>query len=70
MSDNEVFGARAYKMDSNIILIKQTVKKGIGSSERYVVDTLADGTHREQHLDINDDNGIANAIRSALIGKL
>ena len=55
-------------MNPDYILIKQTVKKT--GSPRYIVDTLPDGTQREKHIDINDNKGIADAIRHALDGKL
>ena len=63
-----VYGVRIYKLNPDYILIKQTVKKT--GSPRYIVDTLPDGTQREKHIDINDDNSIADAIRHALNGKL
>jgi hypothetical protein len=63
------YGVRIYDMpDSDVILIKQTVKRP--GSPRYVIDTLADGTHREKHMGIDDSSGIADAIRAALKGKL
>lgn len=61
------FGVRIYKMpDSEVILIKQTVKK----AGRYVIDTLQDGTHREIHVSLDDTVGIADAVRKAIRGKL
>lgn len=63
------YGVRIYDMpDSDVILVKQTVKRP--GSPRYVIDTLADGTHREKHIAIDDNSGIADAIRAALKGKL
>ena len=62
------YGVRIYPLDSKVILIKQTVKK-VGSPS-YVVDTMADGDHREAHVDIDDDRQIAEAIRTALKGLL
>lgn len=62
------YGVRIYPLDSKVILIKQTVKKA--GSPSYVVDTLADGDHREAHVDINDDQQIAETIRTALKGHL
>ena len=61
------FGVRIYKMpDSEVLLIKQTVKK----AGRYVIDTLKDGTHREIHVSLDDTVSIADAIRKAMRGKL
>lgn len=62
------FGVRIYPINSEVILIKQTVKKP--GSKRYVVDTLPDGTHREAHIKFNDTNSIAGAVRLALQGTL
>jgi hypothetical protein len=63
------YGVRIYVMpDSDVILIKQTVKR-LGS-QRYVIDTLGDGMHREKHIGIDDSAGIASAVRAALKGKL
>ncbi len=55
-------------MNPDYILIKQTVKKT--GSPRYIVDILPDGKHREKHISIKDDKGIADAIRHAIEGKL
>jgi len=55
-----------------VILIKQTTKKPIRNtkSDRYMVDMAPNGMHKERHVDINDDKGIADAIRQALNGQL
>ena len=63
------YGVRIYALpDSDIILIKQTVKRP--ESLRYVVDTLEDGTHREAHINVDDTAGIADTVRQALRGEL
>jgi len=63
------YGVRIYTMpDSEVILIKQTVRRP--GSPRYVIDTLKDGTHRERHVDIDDSASIADAVRASLKGKL
>ena len=63
------YGVRIYPMpDSNVILIKQTIKTA--ESPRYIVDTRKDGTHREAHISVDDTVGIADAVRRALRGKL
>ncbi len=63
------YGVRIYDMpDSNVILIKQTVKRP--ESPRYVVGPLEDGTHREAHINVDDTAGIADAVRQALRGEL
>ncbi len=61
------FGARVYPLDSEVILIKQTVKKP--DSSRYVVDVLPDGTHREAHIRFDDVKSIGAAVHSALMGR-
>ena len=63
--DSASYGARVYKIDERTVLIKQTVKKGEEQNSPYVIDE-----HREAHVDIFDDTKIANAVRSALSGKL
>jgi len=63
------YGVRIYAMpDSDVILIKQTVKRPV--SPRYVIDTLPDGTHREKHISVDDAAGIADAVRCFLKGEL
>lgn len=62
------YGVRVYPLDSDIILVKQTVKRA--GSPTYVVDTTPDGEHREAHVRINNDREIAEAVRAALRGKL
>jgi len=63
------YGVRIYALpDSDVILIKQTVKRP--ESLRYIVDSLEDGTHREAHINVDDTVGIADAVRQALRGEL
>ena len=63
------YGVRIYAMpDSDVILIKQTIKRP--ESPRYVVDVLEDGLHREAHIAVDDTAGIADAVRHALKGEL
>ena len=64
----EKYGVRIYPLDGKVILIKQTTKKE--SSGIYVVDTMPDGEHREAHVSLDDDKGIADAVRIALRGGL
>ena len=68
----ELYGARIYRVDQTVILVKQTIKKPIRNtkSARYVVDIAPDGTHKERHVDINDDKSVADTVREALDGKL
>ena len=64
----EKHGVRIYPLDKDVILVKQTVKKD--NSPSYVVDVMADGNHREAHVNIKDDAQIADAVRTALAGHL
>ncbi len=63
-----VYGVRIYPVNTEYILIKQTVKKT--GSKTYVIDHKSDGTQKEKHIGINDDKSIADAIRHALTGNL
>ena len=63
-----VYGVRIYPLSPEYILIKQTVKKT--GSKTYVIDHNSDGSQKEKHIDINDDTGIADAVRHSLEGKL
>jgi hypothetical protein len=60
------FGARVYLMDDKTILIYQTSKRN-AQNARYVV---YPSTQQGKFVDITDDKAIADAIRSALNGKL
>ena len=62
------YGVRIYPLDSEIILVKQTVKKE--GSPTYVVDTTSAGDHREAHVNTDDDQEVAQAVRAALKGRL
>ena len=62
------YGVRIYHLEDKVILIKQTVKKEY--SGVYVVDTTADGEHREAHVSLDNDKDIADAVRTALRGGL
>lgn len=62
------YGVRIYPLDDEVILVKQTVKK-IGSNT-YIVDVATDGQHREAHVNIDNDQEIAQAVRAALGGRL
>lgn len=69
---NENFGVRVYKTSEEVILVKQTIKKPDrqNNQDRYVVDCLPDGKHKERHVDVTDDKAIAKAVRDALNGAL
>lgn len=59
------YGARVYLMSDGVILVKQTVKRGAGQNDPYVIDE-----HREAHVEPGDDAGLGRTIRYALDGKL
>ncbi len=65
---NNKYGVRIYPLDNKVILVKQTVRKN--GSASYVIDTFANGDHREAHVDILNDREIADAVRTALHGGL
>ena len=62
------FGARVYLMDNKTVLIYQTRQRGAAQNAPYVVWPSPD-----QHgafLDLKDDKAIADAVRTALSGKM
>ena len=66
------FGARVFLQHSGsrqVLLIKQTIKRGQGQNDEYSIDNSA-GEHQERHVELTDDAGIAAAIRQAVAGKL
>jgi hypothetical protein len=58
-------GARVYLLDDGVAVVKQTIKRGIGHKERYVIDD-----DRERHVDPGDDAALGAAVRAALQGRL
>ena len=63
------YGVRIYPiLDTDRIRIKQTVYSP--KSQRYTVDTIENGEHREAHINLDDTAGIADAVRRALRGDL
>ena len=59
------YGARVFPLTRGTALVKQTVKRGPGATDRYVIDG-----HRERHVELADDASVAAAIRDALAGRL
>ena len=68
LSDNR-FGVRVYLMGEDTVLLYQTVKRGKQQNSPYVVDQNPARTG-ELFVDIDDDKGIADAVRAALRGEL
>ena len=68
MAKQGSFGARVYLMDNKTVLIYQTKKRGTAQNAPYVV--WPTPNQRGAFVDIKDDKAIANAIRTALNGKL
>ncbi len=62
------FGARVYLMDNKTVLIYQTRKRGAAQNAPYVVWPCPN--QKGAFVDVKDDTAIADAIRSALNGKL
>ena len=59
------YGVRVFKISDETLIIKQTIKKGEDQNAPYVIDG-----QKERHVKINDDSGIADAIRDGVLGKL
>ena len=63
--ESRKYGARVFKVLNDTLLIKQTVKRGRGQNDPYVIDE-----QNEKHVNLGDDAQIASAIRDAMEGKL
>jgi hypothetical protein len=59
------YGARVYAYEDGVTLVKQTLKRGDGRNDRYVVDG-----QRERHVDPGDDAALGAAVRAATQGRL
>ena len=59
-------GARVYFYNNGVTLVKQTIKRG----RTYVIDSDADGNHKERHIDPGNDRVLCEAVRLAGEGKL
>ncbi|MCX6011206.1 MAG: hypothetical protein NT134_02960 [Chloroflexi bacterium] len=71
MAKQGKFGARVFLMDTEVIYVRQTVKRGTAENAPYVIDKKAMGEREGQKfVDITDDKSIADAIRAALNGRL
>lgn len=68
MTSQKKFGARVYLMDTDNILVMQTVKRGTADNSPYVIDQKTKSG--ERFLDATDDKAIADAIRDAIAGRL
>lgn len=68
MAKQGPFGARVYLMDNKTILIYQTKKRGAAQNAPYVV--WPTPNQRGAFVNLNDDKAIADAIRTALNGKM
>jgi len=58
-------GARVYLLKDGVTLVKQTIKRGDGHTDPYVVDG-----QRERHVDPGDDAALGAAVREAIQGLL
>jgi len=63
------FGARIFLMDTDVVYVRQTVKRGTRQNAPYVIDQKPMG-EGQKFVDVTDDKGIADAIRAALHGRL
>ena len=62
---NAKYGARIFLVGKRTLLVRQTIKKGRGFTDKYVSDGFC-----ESHVSIENDAEIANAIRKAMAGGL
>ena len=69
MTTQGKFGARVYLMDTAMVLVVQTVKRGTATNAPYVIDQRPT-SGKERFIAVGDDKGIADAIRDALAGTL
>ena len=63
------FGARVFSLDTDMVLVYQTVKRGSASNSPYVFDKNPRGSG-ERFIALGDDKAIADAVRGALAGTL
>lgn len=63
------FGARIFLMDTDVVYVLQTVKRGSQQNSPYVVDKNHSGDG-QRFVDSADDKAIADAVREALRGTL
>ena len=68
MADQGKYGARVYLMSGEKIFLLQTIKRGNAQNAPYTVD--GQGEQVGVFIDPSDDKAIADAVRSALAGKL
>ncbi len=61
-------GARVYFYEDGVTLVKQTVKSG--KTGTYIIDTHADSSHVEKHVDPGDALALGEAVLLAGQGKL
>ena len=59
------YGVRISKLTENRLIVKQTIKRGSGQNDPFVIDG-----HKEKHVNINNDSEIADAVRNGVAGKL
>ncbi len=59
------YGARVFPLPDGKAIVKQTIKRGVGATDRYVIDS-----QRECHVNLADDSSVAAAVRDALAGRL
>ncbi|OGF05526.1 MAG: hypothetical protein A2W00_01695 [Candidatus Eisenbacteria bacterium RBG_16_71_46] len=59
------YGARVYAHKDGVVQVKQTVKRGDGHNDPYVVDG-----QRERFVDPGDDAALGAAVRAATEGRL
>jgi hypothetical protein len=66
LSKSRSNGARVYFYEDGVTLVKQTVMR----NGRYVIDTNPDDSHKERHVDHDDDRELGRVVRLAGEGRL
>ena len=66
MSKSRSNGARVYFYEDGVTLVKQTVMR----NGRYVIDPNPDDSHKERHVDHDDDRELGRVVRLAGEGRL
>ena len=65
LSARPKYGARIYPHRDGVVQVKQTVKRGTGQNDPYVIDE-----HKERFVDPGNDAELGKAVRDALGGHL
>lgn len=64
------YGARVFLMNTGVVYVRQTVKRGEQENSPYVIDQKPATGEGQRFVDMANDKGIADAVRDALKGNL